>query len=87
MDIIKTAVLAISLAVALPAFCAEKLNINTATAQQIATSMKGVGEQKAKLIVDYRSDHGPFINLEQLRMVKGIGTKTIEDNREFIIVK
>jgi len=35
-----------------------RVNINTASAEQIATAMTGVGESKAKAIVQYRKSNG-----------------------------
>jgi competence protein ComEA len=61
---------------------AEKININTATAEQIAGAMTGIGESKAKAIVDYRSSHGNFKTIEALENVDGIGAKTVEKNKD-----
>lgn len=61
---------------------ADKVNINTATAEQIAESLNGIGMSKAQKIVAYRTENGPFKNLDELVLVKGIGLKTIEKNRE-----
>jgi competence protein ComEA len=61
-----------------------KLNINTANAEQIATTMTGVGESKAKAIVKYRSSNGKFKNINELENVGGIGSKTIEKNKDRI---
>ena len=61
---------------------AEKININTATAEQISSVMTGVGESKAKAIVDYRRTHGNFNSIEALENVDGIGEKTVEKNRD-----
>ncbi len=62
------------------------VNINTATAEQIAEAMKGVGPSKAQAIVDYRKNHGPFKSVDELVKVKGIGLKTVEKNREQLTV-
>ena len=61
---------------------AEQININTATAEQIAAAMNGVGERKAKAIVDYREVHGKFQSIDALENVDGIGEKTVEINRD-----
>lgn len=61
---------------------AEKININTANAEQIAATMTGVGESKAKAIVDYRASHGKFKTIEALENVDGIGAKTVEINKD-----
>ena len=59
---------------------AEPVNINTADAEQIASAMTGVGESKAKAIVEYREQHGKFKSIQDLEYVDGIGEKTIEKN-------
>ncbi len=63
---------------------AGKININTANAEQIATVMTGIGNNKAKAIVDYRSSHGKFKSVQDLENVEGIGTKTVEKNKSKI---
>lgn len=68
------------------AFAAGKLDINRATAAELAAAMNGIGEAKAEAIVAYRTEHGPFKSIDQLAEVKGIGLKTIEKNRELIEV-
>jgi len=63
---------------------AEKVNINTANAEQIASGINGIGDSKAKAIVEYRSSHGKFKWIESLRNVDGIGAKTVEKNKDKI---
>ena len=63
---------------------AEKVNINTANAEQIAAALNGVGDNKAKAIVEYRSSHGKFKSIESLENVDGIGEKTIASNKDKI---
>ncbi|WP_394204019.1 ComEA family DNA-binding protein [Shewanella waksmanii] len=58
----------------------QPVNINTASQSQLAI-LNGLGEVKAQAIVDYRSKHGAFTDINQLTNVKGIGTKFIEKNR------
>ena len=57
------------------------VNINQASAAEIAEVLIGIGMSKANLIVSYRKDNGPFKSLEDLILVKGIGPKTLEKNR------
>jgi len=57
------------------------VNINTANAQQIADSIKGIGDSKARAIIEYRDTHGKFTSLQELEKVAGIGAKTIERNK------
>ena len=71
--------LGLSLLISTAAF-AEKVNINTASAEQIASAMTGVGESKAQAIVEYREQHGKFKSIQDLEYVDGIGEKTIEKN-------
>jgi competence protein ComEA len=63
-----------------------KVNINTATAEQL-TQLKGVGSAYAERIVEYREKNGPFEKPEDLMKVQGIGQKTWEDNKDIIVVK
>lgn len=76
--------LALSLALALPAFAATPVNINQADADTIATALDGIGLSKAEAIVAYRAAHGPFKSVDELGNVKGIGEKTLNRNREAI---
>ena len=62
----------------------EKININTANAEQIATTMSGIGDNKAKAIVEYRNSHGKFKSLDDLENVDGVGLKTVEKNKDKI---
>jgi competence protein ComEA len=65
---------------------AEPVNINTADAKTISTSLKGIGIVKAQAVIDYRNEHGSFTNINNLSMVKGIGDKTIEKNKKDILL-
>ena len=57
------------------------VNINTADATTIASSLNGIGAVKAQRIVDYRQKHGPFRTIDELAQVKGISQKLINRNR------
>jgi len=63
---------------------AETLDINSASAEQLSSVMVGVGPAKAQAIVDYREANGPFSSIDQLTAVKGIGSATVDKNRELI---
>ena len=52
------------------------VNLNTADAAELCT-LPGIGEVKAKAILDYRAQNGPFTAIEELLQVKGIGEKTL----------
>jgi competence ComEA-like helix-hairpin-helix protein len=62
----------------------QQVDINRADVTTLAASLNGIGEKKAQAIVDYREQHGPFKQIEDLAQVKGIGPKTIEKNRAII---
>ena len=62
------------------------VNINTADAETISESLQGVGLSKARAIVEYRQKHGPFKAPGDLSLVKGIGERTVELNRDNILV-
>lgn len=70
----------------LPAMAyAKKVNINTAPKEQLIT-LKYVGDALADRIIEFRKST-PFINIEDLMKVKGIGPKAFEANKNQIIVK
>ena len=64
----------------------QKVNINTADAAAIDQALINVGPSKAAAIVAYRKEHGAFRSADQLAEVKGIGLKTVEKNRERIVI-
>lgn len=68
------------------ALAADKVNINTADAATIDEALLNIGPAKAEAIVAYRKAHGSFKSAEQLALVKGVGLKTIEKNRDRIVV-
>jgi competence protein ComEA len=77
--------IALSLLLATSAFAADKVNINTADAAALDAVLVNVGPAKAQAIVDYRKANGAFKSAEELAMVKGIGLKTVEKNRDRIV--
>ena len=60
------------------------VDINTADAETLSAELDGVGLAKAKAIVEYREKYGPFKSPDDLSLVKGIGDRTVEINRENI---
>ncbi len=61
-----------------------QVNINAASAEELA-SLPGIGDAKAKAIVEYRAAE-PFKSIDDLKKVKGIGDKMIEALRPDITV-
>ena len=88
MNILKHlfAPLLLSLLLAGAAAAAEKVNINTADAATLDRVLHNVGPAKAEAIVAHRKANGAFRSPEQLAEVKGIGLRTVEQNRERIVV-
>jgi len=78
--------LLLSLVLAGSALAGETVNINTADAATIDRVLVNVGPTKAQAIVDHRKANGAFRSPEQLALVKGIGLKTVEKNRDRIVV-
>lgn len=64
----------------------EKINLNTATAEQLQ-KLDGIGETKSKAIIDYREKHGGFKRIEDVLAVKGIGDKTYAGFKDKITVE
>lgn len=62
-----------------------KVNINTATVEQL-TTLKGVGEATAQKIIDYRQQNGSFKKIEDLKNVSGIGDKRYAALKDSITV-
>ena len=66
---------------------ATPVDINTADANTLASTLNGVGAAKAAAIVAYRESNGPFKQLEDLLQVKGVGEKILEKNREVLMIQ
>ncbi|MGY0650582.1 ComEA family DNA-binding protein [Luteimonas sp. A537] len=76
----------LSLLMAGSAFASDKVNINTADAATIESVLVNIGMSKAEAIVAYRKANGAFKSADELVNVKGVGLKTVERNRDRIVV-
>jgi competence protein ComEA len=63
---------------------AAQIDINSASAEDIAKSLTGIGPSKASAIVKYREANGPYEKISDLIQVKGVGKKTLDANRDKI---
>lgn len=67
------------------AFAADKININTASADELQL-LNGVGPSTANAIVQYREQNGAFASVEDLVNVKGVGEKKVAGLAEQVTV-
>jgi len=67
------------------ATAAAPVNLNTATAEQLAT-IPGVGPKMAERIIEYRQKNGGFKKVEDLMNVSGVGEKSFLKMKPLITV-
>lgn len=65
---------------------AGKLNLNTASVEAL-DKLPGVGSTRAQAIVDYRTSHGRFLAVEDLKNVQGFGAKLYEQVKDKLSVQ
>jgi competence protein ComEA len=61
-----------------------KIDVNRADWPELAL-MPNIGEQLARRIVADRAERGPYRDLAELRRVRGIGPKTLESMKPFLL--
>ena len=62
------------------------INLNKANETQLQT-LTGIGPVLAGRIVDFRREHGRFIQVDDLSLVRGIGEKKLNKIRPYVTVK
>lgn len=70
---------------AMPVAAQEPVDINSASARELAKTIKGVGKKLSKRIVEFREMYGPFPSVEALTEVRGIGRKVLRRNRHRLV--
>ncbi len=60
-----------------------KISINTATKEELQ-NLPGIGESKAKAIIEYREKNGAFLTIEDIQKVSGIGDNIFAQIKENI---
>ena len=63
----------------------DKININTSDETALQT-LNGIGEAKAKAIIEYRNQNGKFKTIEDIKNVPGIGDSIYEKIKDNITV-
>ncbi len=61
------------------------ININTADEKELQ-NINGVGEAKAKAIIEYREENGLFTTIEDIKNVPGIGDSLFEKIKTYITI-
>jgi competence protein ComEA len=62
------------------------ININTATQAELET-LPHIGPAIAARIIDYRTKHGSFARIEDIKNVQGIGPSTFDQIKDLITVQ
>ena len=62
-----------------------KLDLNRATAEELQ-SLPGIGPVLAQRVIEQRTVHGPFRDVDDLMNVKGIGKKRMDQLRPLVTV-
>lgn len=62
------------------------ININKADGETLVAELKGIGIKRAKAILAYRNEHGPFKSIDDLIKIKGISKRIVDQNRNKITV-
>jgi competence protein ComEA len=69
-----------------PSGPASVVNVNTATLEQFDT-LPGIGPAIAQRIIDYRTQNGPFVSVDDLKNVRGIGDVLFGQIKDWVTVQ
>lgn len=62
------------------------IDLNTATANELAQGVPGIGEVLASRIVEYREIYGPYTSVDDLLIISGISQNKLDSIRGYITV-
>ena len=62
-----------------------KIDLNRAEWYELII-LPGIGEKRARAIVEYRKEAGKFKTIEQLPEVSGIGTETVKKIKDLVFI-
>jgi competence ComEA-like helix-hairpin-helix protein len=80
------AVLMIFAGISLAADEKGKINLNTATADQLA-KIPGLNKDLAKKLIDQRKKNGEFVDMEELLDVKGLNKDLVNNLKKYLFIK
>jgi len=60
------------------------VDINSASASELARNLQGVGPAIAQRIIEFRQMQGPFPTADSIQLVPGVGQRTYERNLPLI---
>lgn len=83
MSYLSRFVAVILLTLPLVAGAADAIDLNKASKEELM-QVNGIGETKAEAIIQYREKNGAFGSVDELTEVDGIGTATLEKNRDML---
>ena len=63
----------------------ERIDLNEADLYDLQR-LPGIGEKRARDILAYRQENGPFESVEDLTLVNGIGDGIMEELRDYVTV-
>lgn len=88
MAVLTIVTVALMMSWVVPALAADlqKVNLNTASLEELMT-LDGIGQKVAERILSFREKNGPFQKPEDLMMVKGVGEKIFEANKDKIVIQ
>ena len=72
-------------AVVEPDTASGRLDLNTATEEELE-ALPGIGPALAERIVAYRTENGPYLSVEELLLVRGIGEKILQKLEAYVTV-